>query len=474
MTIEQWSALETVRRVAGGATTVRQVAAETAGRITRLDGALRSFAHFDEQELEVEVSWVESLGSANDASPIRGLPVGIKDLIDTVGQPTTYGSPIYAGHRPVADAEVVRRLREAGALIVGKTVTTEFALFQPPPTRNPHDATRTPGGSSSGSAAAVAAGLVPVALGTQTAGSVIRPASYCGVVGFKPTFGLISTSGVKPLSPSFDTVGLFARDVSGVALVFTAIRADVAGTVGTAGGDGGSRVPAAADHLPVVGVCRTPRWGDVEADARAAFDVLVGRLAAMPQVRLLDEVDIPDLAEIAAAQAVLMEREVLVALQDEYTHHQKSLSHSLREYLDRASSLTDSQEAAARALIARRRAELGDRLGGADFVLTPAATGVAPPVDSTGDPWFCRPWTALHVPAISLPLLRGEAALPVGVQVVGARHRDDDLLAFAEWLMQSLGSPASELSGTGASDRPVTHPNDAPNDRRPPSGESAR
>ncbi|MDV3223312.1 amidase, partial [Intrasporangium sp.] len=407
MTTQQWSARETVQRVAGGAASVRQVAVETAARITRVDGALRSFVHVDEQELEAEISRVESLAPPAGTSPLRGLPVAIKDLIDTRGQLTTYGSPIYAGHQPDADAEVVHRLRAAGAIVVGKTVTTEFALFQPPPTRNPHDPARTPGGSSSGSAAAVAAGLVPVALGTQTAGSVIRPASYCGVVGFKPTYGLISTSGVKPLSPSFDTVGLFARDVSDVALVFAAIRADSVGTAGTVPGAGGPGGPATHGGVPVVGICRTPRWGDVDAEARAAFDALVETLSAMPQVRILEEVDLPDLAEIAEAHAVVMEREALVALHDEHTHHPDSLSASLREYLDRASSRTDAEVAAAEALIDRRRRELGDRPGGADFLLTPATSGVAPPADSTGDPWFCRPWTALHVPAISLPLLRG-------------------------------------------------------------------
>jgi Asp-tRNA(Asn)/Glu-tRNA(Gln) amidotransferase A subunit family amidase len=360
---------------------------------------------------------------------LLGLLVGVKDLVDTVDLPTTYGSPIYAEHRPAVDAGVVQRLRAAGALVAGKTVTTEFALFHPGPTRNPHDAGRTPGGSSSGSAVAVADALVPVAVGTQTAGSVIRPASFCGVVGFKPSFGVIDRTGVKLISETLDTVGLFARTVADVRRVFDAVRGDAATAAGSGGPSGGS---------PTLALVRTGHWERAEPTTREGIERLAADLSR--QAVRVEDLELPsDYDRLVEAQTAVMEVEVARNLAREATDSPDLMSASALGVVERGRARSAQEYDDALALGADCRARLSELLGGFDAVLTPAVLGEAPPgLDATGDPLFCRSWTLLHTPAVSLPLLRGSHGLPVGVQVVAMPGTVDLLLEVCERLTRMV------------------------------------
>lgn len=362
------------------------------------------------------------------AGALHGLPVGIKDLIDTADQPTQYGSPAYAGHRPARDAEVVRRLRAAGAVVLGKTVTTEHALFHPGPTRNPHDPLRSPGGSSSGSAAAVAAGVVPVALGTQTAGSVLRPASFCGVVGAKPTFGVVPTDGVKPCAPSLDTVGVLAADPGLAAAV-----------LGVLAGDPGRFRPRVPDRALRIGLCRTPWWSALEPGVGAAIEAGAQRLARGHHEVV--EVAAPAGFEaLAPAQEAVMAAEVRSSLAADVARAPDALSDTLRAYLERAATLAPGAPEAT-ALAQRWRARSAQLFAGVDVLLTPAALGEAPPLSagSTGDPLPCRAFTLLGVPTVAIPGLVGPAGLPLGVQLVAPFGEDGLVLGAAVSVGAVLG-----------------------------------
>ena len=364
---------------------------------------------------------------AGERGPLHGIPVGVKDIIDTADLPTEYGSPIYAGHRPAEDAEVVSRLRAAGAVIVGKTVTTEFALFQAGPTTNPHDSSRTPGGSSSGSAAAVGARTIPLTLGTQTAGSIVRPASFCGVVGVKPTFGAIPTRGVKPCSPSLDTVGIFTRDVAGAAHVLPVLT--------------GAPKAGVEDREPVrVGFTRTPEWYNIPDTTRTVLEQLVTLVAAELDVV---EVGVP-FAGLAEAQTVAMQVESTQALAFERAHHAELLSTTLRAVLRAGDHMAWAHQAA-RGFVDRCRARLPEIFAGVDVLLAPSVLGEAPPLaEGTGDPLLCRAWTALGTPAVSVPGLTGPAGLPVGVQVIGPPGKDELALAGAHQIATIIAPRAGE------------------------------
>ena len=355
-----------------------------------------------------------------------GLPVGIKDLIDTAGLPTTYGSRIYRDHRPAQDAACVRALREAGAIVLGKTVTTEFAGYAPGKTRNPHDLARTPGGSSSGSAAAVADGMVPFALGTQTAGSVIRPASFCGVIGWKPAYGNFSLEGVHPLAPSLDTLGFFVRELDDVPVVLAAL----------AGGP--PRPLALLPRRPVFGLCKTALWERAEPSTRLAIEEAAATLArGGAEVR---EVELPaSFKGLLEAQVAIMGGETAISLRRELEDSPGELSARLREVLEAGRACSAEQLAKAQAQAALCRGDLDRLLGPLDALLTLAVAGEAPVgLDSTGDPSFCRIWTLLGTPCVSLPVLRGPAGLPVGLQLVGKRGGDEALLGAAAFVLASL------------------------------------
>jgi Asp-tRNA(Asn)/Glu-tRNA(Gln) amidotransferase A subunit family amidase len=346
--------------------------------------------------------------------PLHGIPVAVKDVIDTADQPTGYGSPIYEGHQPTRDADCVAWLREAGAVVLGKTVTTEFATYEPPPTVNPLDPARTPGGSSSGSAAAVAAGMAPLAYGTQTAGSVIRPASFCGVAGFKPAHGWRSTKGIKRLSERLDTLGLLARTVADAALL------------------GGFEVPSGERR---VAFCRTPWWDRLEDGGRAALEDAAKRLGA-------EEVELPpEFVGLAEAQETVMAFDVARSLEPEWREHRDGLSTAMRDYIERGRTVSEEAARDGAAVGEKCRALLPDVFAGFDALMVPGALGEAPlrVEGHTGDPLLCRAWTFLGVPALSVPGMVGPAGMPVGVQLVGLDA--GAVLGAGAWVEASLASP---------------------------------
>jgi len=364
---------------------------------------------------------------ATQRGALHGLPVAIKDIMDTADMPTSYGSPIYAGHRPAADAACVAILRAAGAIVLGKTVTTEFATTFPGKTRHPEDPARTPGGSSSGSAAAVADGMVPVALGTQTMGSVIRPAAYCGVVGFKPSYGLINRAGIKPQAESVDTVGVIARSVDDAALV----AAILAGAPPAA-------FATRIERPPHVTVYRGPDWTAVEPAAEAALDAAASALrAAGATVNEARRQQL--LVDALAAHLTIVAYELARGLTFEWTHHRDRLSAALVGLITLGletpfTAYVTAQETAAtaRAWIARSFAET-------DCWLTVSAPGEAPVgLHSTGDPVLNRLWSLLGLPVVTVPAGRGPAGMPLGVQIIGPRRRDAALLGTARWIERTL------------------------------------
>jgi Asp-tRNA(Asn)/Glu-tRNA(Gln) amidotransferase A subunit family amidase len=369
---------------------------------------------------------------ALDAGPVRGplhgLPIGVKDIIDTADLPTECGSPIDRGRRPQADAACVALARAVGAVVLGKTVTTEFAMYTPAATVNPRNGAHTPGGSSSGSAAAVADGMVPLAFGTQTAGSIVRPASYCGIVGYKPSFGLVPRAGVKLMAESLDTVGALARSVADAALLVGAI----------AGRPALLDVPSLATP-PRIGVCRTGDWPSVEPAAQTAFDRAAQALeAAGARVRA---VDLPQrFAALGAAHAAIMSFEAARSLAHERRVHADRLSARLRAELDAGAAVPVERYDEAQRLALECRAQLAGAFADCDVLLAPSTTGEAPRgLDSTGSPIMNRVWTLLHAPCVSVPAGQGPNGLPLGVQVVGRGGEDARALAAAQWIAARLG-----------------------------------
>jgi Asp-tRNA(Asn)/Glu-tRNA(Gln) amidotransferase A subunit family amidase len=378
---------------------------------------------------------------ARRAGPLSGIPVAIKDIIATSNMPTTNGSPIYRDHVPTSDAWVVERLRSLGATIFGKTVSTEFAWRQPGPTVNPWNIGHTPGGSSSGSAAAVAAGIVPLALGSQTLGSVIRPAAFNGVVGLKPSFGAIPRTGVHPLSPSLDHVGFFGRRVDDVALALSLLAAS------SDSDRHGRPLPGFyihADHglqsfeKPRLGVVRFEKWSKVEPEQQQIFEAAVATLrdkgAVLQELELseLDSTNWNAINTILASEAALIYGDLVGRFPDRTSDHLKSLvsagkAHSALEYL------------AAKALQEKLRSAFAAQISGFDAILTLPAFGEAPEgLSFTGNAEYCAPWTLLGVPAVSLPAGFGKNGLPLGVQVVGAYREDHRLLRVAKWIEGAL------------------------------------
>jgi Asp-tRNA(Asn)/Glu-tRNA(Gln) amidotransferase A subunit family amidase len=365
------------------------------------------------------------------------VPVGVKDVLDTSDMPTENGTALHAGRRPAEDAHVVSLLRRAGAVILGKTVTTELAAYHPGKTRNPHDPTRTPGGSSSGSAAAVADRMVPLALGTQTNGSVIRPAAYCGVFGYKPTRGLISRHGALVQSLALDQIGLFARTVEDLALLAEplmafdardpAMRPVAPPALQQALGSGPPRAPRLA-------FVRTPVWAEALDDTKLAFERLVGELRGRAVEVLLP----PPFADAVSWHRTLMEADMARSFAREYAEGEGGLSQTLRAMIERGRTyLAVDYNRALEGIETLNRA-LDDVFAEHDAILTPAATGGAPAgVDTTGSPIFCTLWTFCGVPAATLPLLRSADGMPLGVQLVGRRGEDARLLWTAAWLWRA-------------------------------------
>jgi Asp-tRNA(Asn)/Glu-tRNA(Gln) amidotransferase A subunit family amidase len=369
--------------------------------------------------------------------PLAGLPVGVKDLIDTRDMPTTYGSPVYQGYQPSADARIVDSIRRYGGIVFGKTVTTEFAWREPGPTVNPWNRGHTPGGSSSGSAAAVAAGIVPLALGTQTVGSVIRPAAYCGVVGYKPSFGRVPREGVHPLSASLDHVGFFAQTVEGVALahaLFVEGRPEALASL-----------DAWAAWFPAyrpgrLGVLRTPFWDRVQPVQQENFDASVKRLAAAGAT--LVEIEFgADMQAMVDAVQVIARVEALRAIGPTAQKHPGLISEHMCALIAAGAATPAAEYEAALALQARLRSESKALLAGCDALVTLSATGEAPAgLADTGDGTFCAPWSLMGTPAVTVPSGRSSNGLPLAFQVVGefgGDLRTLQIAAFVESVLQA-------------------------------------
>ncbi len=368
--------------------------------------------------------------------PLRGLPIGVKDVFDTADLPTRYGSSLYRHHRPGADAHSVALLRRAGAIIVGKTKTAEFACMHPADTTNPIDPLRTPGGSSSGSAAAVGGGMVPVATGTQTAGSIVRPASYCGIVGYKPTVGAISTAGVLATSATLDTVGLLASSVDDIVLVTEVLTTPLAGEPILR-----SARPldlrGAREELsepPRLGFARAP-WAELEPAAREAIDAALARIERLGAT--ISEIDASSFEPLAQAQQVVQRRETAAALGADLVSNPAGFSDELREYIEAAGAVTPEQHRAALLLADEWRGRWTAQLEGVDGMLAPSTLGVPPlGLDYTGDPLPCRPWILLGFPSLALPLAWTPERLPIGLQLVGPIEGDAALLRAGRWLLE--------------------------------------
>ncbi len=444
-------------------TATQAVAAIEAGEITAEELVQSCLSAIEAQEPRVQ-AWhyldpAYALEQAKEADkqrrsgqrigPLHGVPVGIKDIFDTWDMPTEDGTSLHAGRTPAYDATAVNCLRQAGAIILGKTVTTELAVYRPGKTRNPHDETHTPGGSSSGSAAAVAAGMVPLAIGTQTNGSIIRPASYCGVYGYKPSHGLISRYRALALSRRLDHVGVFGRCVEDVALIAQQMmsyderdpdmrsrpRPDLMTTACSA--------PPTPPRLAFV---KTSAWDQADADVQEGFNELIEFLGDQ-----VEEVSLPPPFSSAYDwHQTIMEADLAVNLQREYARGGTAMSSVLREMIERGRRCLaiDYNQAVER--IAGLVDVIAEMLLEYDAIITPAATGEAPSgLASTGSPIFCTPWSLCGVPAISLPLLQGSHGLPIGVQMVAAKGDDGRLLRTARWLAERVSVEQDETVSAG-------------------------
>jgi Asp-tRNA(Asn)/Glu-tRNA(Gln) amidotransferase A subunit family amidase len=426
-------------RIGEGRVTSVELVRDCLQRIDEVEPKVGAWAFLDrEHALRQAEAADEHRRHGRATGPLHGVPIGIKDIFDTGDMPTELGSPLWAGRTPRRDAAAVARLRAAGAIIMGKTVTTEYAYYQPGKTRNPHDPERTPGGSSSGSAAAVAAAMVPGAIGSQTNGSVIRPAAFCGVVGFKPSHGLIPRSGALMLSRTLDHVGVFARTVGDAALL-----AEVLAGFDEEDPDTRpiARPPLAAvaasdpPLTPRLAFVRTPAWQHAEPVTAEAFAELVDALGeAASEVELGQSFD-----GAVDMHRTVMSVEMAYNLHRDYERGKEKLSPVLRQLIERGRSQPAIDYLHAVGAIPSLNRALDAVFDEYDAILTPAAPGEAPSgLASTGNPVFCSIWTYLGTPAVTLPLLQSERGLPIGVQLVARRGNDARLLRTAAWLAKTV------------------------------------
>jgi len=401
-------------------------------RIAARDGEVRAWTHYDAELALLQARELDRASGPHAC--LHGIPVGVKDVIDTADLPTEYGSPIYRGFQARADAACVSLAHSAGAVILGKTATTEFASIHPAPTRNPLNLAHSPGGSSSGSAAAVADFMVPLAYGTQTAGSTIRPAAFCGVVSYKPTFNLINRAGLKFSAESLDTIGLFGRSVEDVALFAHAVS--------------GQGMPAFGPLPPVrIGVHRTPRWHAATAAARDALERAAQKLAAAGAA--VEDLELaPEFELLYEAQGVIMRYEAARAMAWETRTHRELLSAEFAERMDQGMAISRKQYQVALAQAEQCRRRFAGELAEFDVLLTPSAVGEAPlGLNTTGDSVFNRNWTLLGVPCVNVPISVGPQGLPLGVQVVGACGSDVATLRCAHWIEAVLAARSAGPAG---------------------------
>ena len=412
--------------VVNGETTAADVAETFLERIQAHEPDIQAFVSFDARQVRAEAARHSGRGL------LAGVPVGVKDIFDSADHPTRFYSPIYAGNQPSRDAHVVTLLRQAGALIMGKTHTTEFAYMHTGPTRNPHDPARTPGSSSAGSAAGMAAGFFALALGTQTAGSLLKPASYCGLFAFKPSLGLVSLEGVKPLAPSFDTVGWYGRSVRDLSLVARVLIP-------------GFTVPETGRQPLRLGFYRTSRWHQVEPEVAHALEEALEQLRSAGHH--VSEVQLPDeFAGVFDDHPLINDCEGARSLAKEFQQHRTQLSPSTLAMFERAAATTWDQESAAKARLAQLAPRLNALCQPFDALLGPCCGLVAPlGLEGTGPSDFIKFWGAFGWPQVNIPLSRTQAQLPIGLQMVGRFRHDGQLLSAAEQVASELLRTAPPL-----------------------------
>ena len=439
MNLFEMSAAQAAVAIQSGEATSEELVQACLDHINTIEDSIGAWVHLDpEYALQQARDADLHRRSGMAVGPLHGIPVGVKDIFDTKDMPTEDGTVLHAGRTPAYDATAVGLLREAGAVILGKTVTTELAVYAPGKTRNPRDPARTPGGSSSGSAAAVAAQMVPLAIGTQTNGSVIRPASYCGVYGYKPSHGLISRYRILQQSRALDQVGMFGRSVEDVALIAQQLmafddrdpdmrprsRPDLIGFA--------TQAPLVPPRLAFV---KTPAWDQADEDVQGAFAELMTFLGDK-----VEELDLSDLlAKAVEWHRTIMEADLAKSFRREYERGKESISATLREMIERGQQCLAMDYNYALEQIPALNNALDEILLEYDAIITPATTGEAPVgLDSTGSPVFCTPWTLCGVPSISVPILQGSNGLPIGVQMTAGRNDDARLLRTANWLVQHV------------------------------------
>ncbi len=421
------SATAIARKIEGGEATCEAVVRDCVARIAARDGVVKAFVNFDEA---LALAQARVLDSGPRRGPLHGVPIGVKDIIDTFDMPTEMGSPIYRGHRPLQDAACVALLRRAGAVILGKTATCEFAGAAPAETTNPHNPAYTPGGSSSGSGAAVADHMVPAALGTQTGGSVLRPSSYCGVFGYKPTYNTFNKAGVWPAAESIDTIGWLALSIDDIALLSAVLRMQTP-----------EPLPAMT-AAPRIALCRTELWDRGQAESKAAVEGAADKLAKTGAV--VREVALPRAFDglPALARTTINHYERAACMASLWDRDRDRLSPQMRHYVESGQKTSRQDYIAAWRRVEQCRALLPEVFESFDVLLVPCVSGEAPKgLASTGDPSMQAIWTALHTPSITLPTHRGPNNLPVGIQLVGRRYEDDRLLACARWIWERIGTP---------------------------------
>ena len=417
-----WSASAAAEAIAGRKLKSVELVTACLDHIKRREPEVGAWTFIDPERVLAEA---RARDAEKPRGALHGVPVAIKDIIDTADMPTTYGSAIYAKHQPSVDAACVTLIRRAGGIPLGKTVTTEFAYFAPGKTKNPHNPRHTPGGSSSGSAAAVADAMVPVGLGTQTAASIVRPATFCGVVGYKPTIGMYPLAGIKPFAGSFDTLGTITRGVDDAMLMWRVLHADNAAI-------------APRTEPPRIGLCKTAQWDQAEPATVQAFETAAGKLRKAGAI--VTDIELPaHFKDLIEMHKRMMAFESARAYASEFGGHRALLSPQLVELIEIGLKQPVAIYLEDRRTLEAAKRELAAVMKNYDALLTPSARGEAPEgLAATGDPVFSRMWTLLQGPNIALPVQRGPRGLPTGIQLIGAYAADPALLATARWVEERL------------------------------------